>query len=156
MFDKYGSPVTGLSYVNQQYGPVPLQTQYNIVVETMVNQAELKIFTQEYFGKKQKRYVALSNHEMGVLNEQEKFMIDQVLARLGHMSATDIKNYVHLDVPWKQTKDKEIIPYHLVFEREFPFSQRDRSADLQGANIVDIEKELGSSSEEEQNYYSNL
>ena len=156
MFDKYGSSVTGLSYVNQQYGPVPLQQQYNAVIEAMIDQGYLKIFTQEYFGKKQKRYVALTNHEMGVLNEREKSMVDEVLAKLAHMSATDIKNYVHLDIPWRETKEKDIIPYHLVFERQIPFSQRDRSRDMQVANVIDVEKELGPSPQEEQDYYSNL
>ena len=95
MFDRYGSSVTGLSYVNQQYGPVPLQKQYNTVIEQMVHQGELKIFTQEYYGKKQKRYVALADHELGTLEEKEKTLVDEVLSRLAHMNATDIKNYVH-------------------------------------------------------------
>jgi hypothetical protein len=156
MFDKYGASVTGLSYVNQQFGPVPLQQQYNVVVKEMVDEGKLKIFSQEYFNKTQKRYVALENHDLGVLNEKEKTLIDEVLSRLAHMSAAEIKNYVHLDVPWKCTKEKEIIPYYLAYEREVPFAQRNRVGGSQDASGSDILNQLGKMNKEERDYYDNI
>ena len=155
MYERCGKSVTGLSYVHQKYGPVPLQAQYNAVIEKMQTTQEIKIFTQEYFGKTQKRYVALKEHGRGVLNEEEKDVIDSVLNHLSDMSATEIEKYVHLDVPWRVTKEREAIPYTLVFDREPPFAKRDYMEDFQNAAAQDVLKDLGDMPEDEAAYYSN-
>lgn len=155
MYDQYGQSVTGLTYVNQKFGPVPLQTQYKEVVINMQEQDELKIFSQDYFGLKQKRFVALKNHAAETFTEREKNVIDAVIARLSDMGARQIEAYVHEDVPWKATENKEVIPYNLVFERTVPFSRRDHRADMQTAAADAILKKLGPISDEEFNYYMN-
>ena len=155
-YDKYGKSVTGLSYVHQQFGPVPLQTQYRNVVDNMKDEQELKIFFQEYYGKKQKRYVALRNHTLGILSEEEKGTIISVINRLSDMSATEIADYAHLDIPWKITNNKEVISYNLVFDREPPFSRRNHMQDIANAAADDILKDLGEMDEQEYDYYKNL
>lgn len=155
-YEQYGKPVTGLTYIHQQFGPVPLQTQYSVVIEIMKRRNELKIFLQEYFGKKQKRYVALKNHELGVLSEKEKQSALSVLNRCSDMGATEITHYVHCDIPWKITKNGDVIPYQLVFDREFPFAKHHYIANLASASAEDILTELGDIDEKEHDYYTNL
>lgn len=155
-YEQYGKSVTGLTYVHQQFGPVPLQAQYHPVVQEMKMDDALKVFSQEYFGKRQKRYVALRKHALGILNEEEKETIDQVINRLSDMSATKIAQYVHLDIPWKATKSREIIPYQLAFEREAPFSRADHHMDFAIAAAEDMSKALGEMDEDEYLYYENL
>lgn len=155
MYEQYGQSVTGLSYVNQKFGPVPMQTQYNETVSVMQASDELKVFHQEYYGNPQKRYVALVNHKFDVLNEKEKNTIDRVIMSLSDMGARQIESYVHEDIPWKVTNNREVIPYTLVFDRTAPFARRDHKIDMQSAAANGILKKLGDISDDEFNYYMN-
>ena len=112
-FEKFGKPLTGMEYVNCQFGPVPAIKKYRPTIEEMIENGQLKIFSQEYYGLNQKRYVALINHIEDVFDLKEIRIIDSVISRLSDMSARQIEEYVHGDVPWKCTKDKQTIPYFI-------------------------------------------
>jgi uncharacterized phage-associated protein len=62
--------------------------------------------------------------DLTLLKASEKEIIDQVVNQLGDFSAKAISDYSHKDMPWKATKDGEIIDYELAFYREVPFSAR--------------------------------
>lgn len=155
-FEKTGRPVTGLNYVSRQFGPVPVLEEYYTVVTEMQGANQLKIFSQDYYGWAQKRYVALTNYEEGSLSLKEVIIIDSVINRLSDMSAKKIEDYVHEDAPWKLTKEKEIIPYHLAFDRKAPYAQVDHDMDMQNAAGSDALKDLGDQSKEDYNYYMSL
>lgn len=155
-FEITGKPLTGLNYVNRQFGPVPDTKEYGGVIEKMQSVNELKIFTQKYYGLTQKRYVALSNYAEDSLSLREIKIIDSVINRLSDMSARKIEDYVHEDAPWKLTKEKEIIPYSLVWERVSPYAQVDHEKIWQDAAGADVIKRLGPISKEEHDYYMSL
>jgi transcriptional regulator with XRE-family HTH domain len=155
-FEKYGRSVTGMNYVRLQYGPVPTTKEYTPVIKSMVVNNELKIFTQEYFGRVQKRYVALVNHADNSLTASETTVIDMVVSRLSDMSATQIEGYAHGDIPWKVTADKQVIEYDLVIDREMPYAQVDHEKMWQEAVGADVIKRLGPISKEEHDYYMSL
>lgn len=155
-FEKYGKSVTGMNYVKLQYGPVPTIKEYTPTVSSMVANNEIKIFSQEYFGRVQKRYVALANHGDNALTALETAVIDLVVSRLSDMSATQIEGYVHEDAPWKLTQDKEVIPYALIFERSAPYAQVDHNAEWQDVAGSDALKDLGEQSKEDYDYYMSL
>lgn len=155
-FEKTGRPVTGLNYVNRQFGPVPALEEYCTVVTEMQGANQLKIFSQDYYGWVQKRYVALTNYEEGSLSLREVVIIDSVINRLSDMSAKKIEDYVHEDAPWKLTKEKQIIPYHLAFDRKSPYAQVDHDMDMQNAAGSDALKDLGDQSKEDYDYYMSL
>jgi len=154
-FEVLGRPLSGLNYINRQFGPAPEQRQYSPLVEEMIKNSQLKIFQQEYFGLSQKRYVALKEHD-DVFSSKEIKIIDSVINRLSDMNAKQIEEYVHEDIPWKVTREKEIIPYQLAYDRTAPYAQVDHWAMWQNAGAKDILKYLGPMSEEEINYYENL
>ena len=54
----------------------------------------------------------------------QKRVIDNVVDSLSSMSATDISHYSHEDMPWKASKDMEVIDYELAFYRTAPYSVR--------------------------------
>jgi transcriptional regulator with XRE-family HTH domain len=158
-FDAYeilGKPLSGINYKNMQYGPVPDQAVYLDIVSEMINRGQLKIFQQDYFGLLQKRYVALEEHDENIFDVKELKVIDSVINRLADMSARQIEEYVHEDIPWKVTKEKEIIPYGLVVDRTAPYAQVDHWEMWQNAAAADVNKHLGEMSEDEINYYNNL
>ncbi len=145
-----------LNYINRQFGPVPNIEEYCGVVEKMQKVSQLKIFTQEYYGLIQKRYVALANYEEGSLTLKEIKVIDSVINRLSDMSARKIEDYVHEDAPWKLTKEKQVIPYCLAYDRTAPYAQVDHEKMWQDVAGADLTKRLGPISKEEYNYYMSL
>lgn len=155
-FEINGSPVTAMTYIRRQFGPVPAAKQYNPVIISMLANGELKIFSQQYYGMPQKRYVALKNYEADSLTAKEVEVMDKVINRLSDMSARQIEEYVHNDIPYQSAPDKQIISYNLVFERTSPYAHNDYGKLWHDAAIADTLKELGPMSDKECNYYKNL
>ena len=54
-------------------------------------------------------------------------MINEVLDKLGHMSAVQISEYSHGDIPWLTTENNRIIDYEAVFYRTPPYTVRSYS-----------------------------
>ncbi|MFA4874407.1 MAG: type II toxin-antitoxin system antitoxin SocA domain-containing protein [bacterium] len=155
-FELLGAPVTGISYRRLQFGPVPGRADFERVVKSMMQKDELKIFTHEYFGKPQKRYVALAEPNTEGFSVKEVEIVDKVIARLSDMNAAEIENYVHLDAPWMLTAEGGVIDYGLVVEREFPYAKRDYRKIWEGAAALDLISQLGPISREEAEYYEKL
>lgn len=155
-FETFGAPVTGMSYIKLQYGPVPAKKEYDPVLSSMKECGKLNIFTHKYFNKMQKRYVALANPNLKCFTAIEIELISKVINKLSNMSANEITEFVHEDVPWKLTKENDIIDYRLAFDRETPYSSNDYDLLMQDAGGRDILDSLGPISEEEEEYYRNL
>ncbi len=156
-FEILGKPVTNMNYIKLQFGPVPCLKDYNSVIEQMVKNDELKIISQTYHGMPQKRYISLVDPDLSIFKKAEEIkLIDKVINNLSDMNAKQIEDYVHEDTPWKIAKEKEIIPYYLVYDRTAPYAQADHWAEWQNAAGKDILKELGPISKEEYDYYENL
>ncbi|MBT5503658.1 DUF4065 domain-containing protein [Candidatus Falkowbacteria bacterium] len=155
-YEKWGKPIIGLSYVKLQFGPVPQSIQFRTVIKKMETENRIKIFIQEYHDMKQKRYVALGDFNLDNFSIKEKNVIDDVIAKLSDMSAAQIEQYVHEDIPWKVMGKNEVIPYELTVDRETPYAQVDHWQAWQNASGVDSLKHLGPISKEEYNYYENL
>lgn len=158
-FDSYEifeKPVTGMNYVKFKYGPIPHSKEYNSVVSEMINKNELKIITQEYHGMMQKRYIALVDADKDNLSEEEKNIINTVIAKYSDFNAKTIENFVHGDTPWKETKDREIINYNLVYNRIPPYANRDYEIEFMQAGASDINNSLPPLLKEEYDYYENL
>ncbi len=150
--------ISGLGYIHLQYGPVPVASQYRPVLEEMKNNQELRIIISDYHGLKIKRYINLISHDIDSLCPKEINVIDDVIGSLSNMSASQIEEYSHGDVPWQLTGDKEVIPYNLVFERRTPYAKR-KDDDLRCFKMTgakDVLNQLGSMAKTEYDYYENL
>ncbi len=156
-FEQTGKSITGLTYVKLQYGPVPLAQQYLPLIKQMIEEGSLKIIAQNYYGKQQKRYVALMNCDIEQFTPKELKAIEKVAdGDLSSMSASQIENYVHQDAPWMIPKMKEVIPYEFVMERKAPFAFRDYDQMWRTASAKDILKNLGHMPRAEYDYYESL
>ena len=151
-----GRPLTGMSYVKLQYGPVPRKSEYDSVIKKMAEKGELKIFSHEFYGKPQKRYVALREPSANAFTKKEADLINRNLNQLSDMKAAEITHYVHGDIPWKKTPDGEVINYGLAFQRELPYSRFDYALLQENASAQDMLEQLGPMSAEEADYYKNL
>ncbi len=121
-YELYEEHLSGASYRKLPNGPVPLSV--DVVLKTMVDKGELQLFKTNYFGYTQKRYMPLVSADLRLFNGAEKEVVDNVVDILSGMSATDISHYSHEDIPWKASKDMELIDYELAFYRTAPYSVR--------------------------------
>ncbi|MEO8211237.1 MAG: type II toxin-antitoxin system antitoxin SocA domain-containing protein, partial [bacterium] len=94
------------------------------IINDLIEAGKIKALKTEYFGYPQKRYIPLVKADLTNLKASEKEVIDNVIDRLSDMSAKGIAEYSHNDIPWKSTKEGEVIDYELVFYRGVPYSQR--------------------------------
>lgn len=121
-YEVYEEHMVGATFRKLPFGPVPLKL--DSVLKQMEEDGELKMIKTEYFDLPQKRYIPLKKADLTLLRASEKEIIDQVVNQLSDFSAKAISDYSHKDMPWKATKDGEIIDYELAFYRETPYSAR--------------------------------
>jgi transcriptional regulator with XRE-family HTH domain len=120
-YETYEEQMTGVTYKKLQYGPIPLE--FSQLVDSMEGK-EIKKITAKYKGYPQERYLPLVKADLSKLRASEKEIIDKVLIAHSDKTATEISSYSHEDIPWKATKDKDIIDYELVFYRAPAYSVR--------------------------------
>ncbi len=121
-YELYEEHLSGATYKRWAKGPVP--HEITTVLHDMEVAGMLQSFTADYYGYQQKRYMPLVNCDKRVFNGAEIDVIDKVIDQLSDMSATQISQYSHRDMPWKASKDRQTIDYELVFYREAPYSVR--------------------------------
>ena len=100
-----------------------MKSMKNILKE-MIQEGKLQGFDVKYFGYSQRRYFPLIAADRKLFNGAELEVVDKVIDQLSGMSATEISNYSHGDMPWKASSDRQVIDYELVFYREAPYSVR--------------------------------
>jgi len=127
-YEKYEEQCIGLTYQKEAYGPLP--KEFTKIVRAMKKDGELQEVTGSYFDKEQIKYLPLRRADLTKLKAHELAMIEDVLRRLSDMSADEIKEYSHRDVPWKVHLMHEDISYESVFYRDDAFSVSDDDDEL--------------------------
>lgn len=153
-FEIYGKFLTGAQYRKIDHGPAP--RDFNVAIEEMMQNQEVRRDVFDYFGKTQKRYLPLRNADLAVFGAHETKVIDSVIERLSDMNATQISEYSHYDIPWQSTADKELINYGYVFMRTAPYARRNHEMDFMQAGANDVLASLPPLSKEEYDYYAAL
>ena len=107
-FKKRGTSITGLVYAHDTMGALPLG-HYEIVGLENVHVSEEEDYDKIIF-----RFLPNKNIDLDVLSEEEFDILDTVLDRFGDFGSKDIVRYMHREIAYKNTKDKEIIPFKLA------------------------------------------
>lgn len=121
-YEKYEEQLMGAMYKKNTYGPTPVE--FKVIVREMIKNREVVPVNKEYFKYPQRKYLPLREPDLSVLRAHEKELIDEVLDRLSDMSAREISEYSHKDVPWMGAKFGDIIDYEAVFYRTKEYSVR--------------------------------
>jgi len=121
-YEQFETHLTGAKYRKLPHGPVP--QKLGNILEAMIKEGSLQRINTEYYGFPQKRYIPLQKPDMSELSASELSVIEQVINQYADWSAKKISDYSHKDMPWKASKEGEIIDYELAFYREAPFSAR--------------------------------
>ena len=126
-YERYEEQLIGATYKKNKYGPTPLE--FRKVVDKMIEAGEILKIPDKYFNYPETKYLPLRNPDLSRLSAREMIVIDHVLDRLSDMSAVQISEYSHNDVPWLTTDEGDIIPYESVFYRTPAYSVRKDDAD---------------------------
>ena len=124
-YEKFEEQLVGATYIKNQYGPTPVE--FAKIVQEMENEESLVKLEGQYFQYPQTKYLPLKKPDIGILNANEKVIIDEVLERLADMNANQISKYSHEDVPWLTTDEGQAIDYESVFYRTPAYSVRSYS-----------------------------
>ncbi len=128
-YELYEEHLSGARYRKLPYGPVPLS--FEKIVSSMIEKGEIKKIKTEYFNKLQTRYLPLEKADLTKLLASQKEVIDKVIDQMSDWSAASISDYSHNDMPWKASKEGEIIEYELAFYRDPPFSVRNYGNEIE-------------------------
>ncbi len=127
-YEKYEDQLIGATYLKNRYGPTPIE--FKKLVEKMIREKEITKIESEYFQYPQTKYLPLRKADLSELRANEIEIIDDVLKRLSDMSAAQISEYSHNDVPWLTTDDGKAIEYESVFYRTSEYSVREYDEDF--------------------------
>lgn len=123
-YEKYETQLVGATYMRNHFGPTPVE--FSKIVETMKNK-DLVMVKNKHFDYMQKKYLPLRPADTSILSGAEIEVINQVINKLSDMSAKQIAEYSHGDVPWMTAEEGEKIDYEAVFYRTPGYSVREYS-----------------------------
>lgn len=101
--------VTGATYRKRPNGPTTDQLLF--VLREMQHDGHVKIDDVEYHGYWKKQYTPLTPEPLGLLNDEEQALVDDVVDFVCRQnSAKTISEYSH-QMPWEMAGDGGVIPY---------------------------------------------
>lgn len=119
---KYGTSITGETYYNLEFGPIP--TTIKNLVDSVSDNPELamlsdvitiqcedghdihKVVCLQFFTEKDKEY----------FSEAEFEIMESICMKFKNYSTPQIVDFSHQEAPWRLTRQLEIIPYTLAAE----------------------------------------
>lgn len=127
-YERYEEQLVGATYKKNKYGPTPLE--FGKVAERMIEAGELQKLPDKFFSYPQTKYLPLRRPDLSLFSGREIEVIDRVLDRLSDLTAAQISEYSHNDVPWLSTEEGGVISYESVFYRTPAYSARPGDAGL--------------------------
>lgn len=120
-YELYEEQLIGATYIKNHFGPTPIE--FHKVALSMEGK-DITTVKSTYFKYPQNKYLPLRHADVTKLNGAELKVIDEVIERLSDLSAKQISNYSHDDVPWLTTEEGKPIDYEKVFYRTPMYSVR--------------------------------
>lgn len=124
-YEKYEEQIMGLDYIKNHFGPTPLL--FENIIEKMIESGEVEPVKSKFYQYPQTKYFINPEVEpdLTVLNGKEKEHVDFELQRLSDMTASQLSDLSHKDVPWISAEPGKSIDYESVFYRTNDTSLRD-------------------------------
>ena len=123
-FDSYERnehSITGDTYLKVAHGP--MAKSFEETIESLKRKEYIEeIHINLKNGHTQKRYVLLKDFNPEKLSHKEMLELDRNTKRLWGMTASQVSAYSHQDMPYRATKENDVIDYELVFYRDPVFS----------------------------------
>jgi uncharacterized phage-associated protein len=121
-FELNEKSITNETYLKYPNGPFPKHFEAlknKLIQENKINEKKESMFKGSYL---KYTYISLKKPNIDLIDKNEIKTINSVIDTLSHMTATEISNYSHDDIPWRGTENYKAIEYELVFYRNDPYS----------------------------------
>lgn len=122
-YAKYGHAITGAEYRRLKWGPVPKRLLS--AREALVEEGRAVLRADDGFAYAQTRIVPTQNPNLDLFSAAEIKLVDEVIAFLRNMTASEVSEFSHRMIGWKAAEDKEDIPYSTVFLVKTEISESD-------------------------------
>lgn len=127
-YEMYEAQLIGATYIKNKHGPTPLE--FRKIISQMIKYELIEKVKSQYYQYPQTKYLPLKNAIPSNLSANEIEVINNVLRKISNMTAKQISDYSHKDVPWLTTDNGKVIEYESVFYRTPPYSVREYSEDI--------------------------
>ena len=116
-YEKHEEQLMGLVYLKNHYGPTPLK--FDDLINELIQKHQIEKINSRYYKYPQVKYLIDPKIEpdLSLLNGQEINHIDEELQRFSDLTASELTNISHKDVPWITASDNKPIDYEAVFYR---------------------------------------
>lgn len=121
-YELYHKHISGYPFFRLPMWPAPYDFD-ELVFELELAQ-KIKKVVAPYMWYYQERFIPTVSPQKDIFSPEERMIIDDILARFSDFSAKDLSEYSHGDVPWKLSKDLQVIDYELTEKREWDFSRK--------------------------------
>ncbi len=121
-YEKYETSITNETYIKYERGPYP--QHFDEIIDEMIEEELIIINKKPYFATTIHKHYLQQVPDLSALNTQELSVINEVIDELSDMSATEVSQYSHGDMPWMIAEDNEELDYEYVFYRDPEYSVR--------------------------------
>lgn len=124
-YEKYEDQLMGLVYLKNHHGPTP--RLFENLIDEMIKKGEVEIVKSKFYQYPQIKYLVNPEIEpdLSILDGKEKEHIDNELQRLSDMTALQLTDLSHKDVPWLTAENGKPLEYESVFYRTADTSVRE-------------------------------
>jgi hypothetical protein len=131
-FLTHGEPITGQEYFKLPQGPAPRRLKS--ITEAMIKKKEFAWQEVPYYGRTQKKPIALRRADYSKFSGADVDLIRQTVEKFWKLTATEISDQSHVFLGWKAAHLQETIPYStaLVSRRKPTEQEHKYGLTLQG------------------------
>ncbi len=124
-YEKYEDQLMGLVYLKNHHGPTPLL--FENLIDDMVKKGNVEIVKSKFYRFPQTKYLVNPEIEpdLSILNGQEQKHIDWEMERLSDLTANQLTELSHKDVPWISAENGKPLDFESVFYRTSETSVRE-------------------------------
>jgi uncharacterized phage-associated protein len=126
-YEKDNRPITDLVYEKRQYGPMPTPTVFYSTLETLEKEDKLKLDKPD-LNSEVIVPVAQVKPNTEVFSGDEFEIIKIIKEKYFSSTAKELEDIAKNEPPYKMTKYREKIPYHLAYYRN-SFGEMDLEGD---------------------------
>lgn len=116
-YEKYEDQLMGAIYIKNHHGPTPLL--FERIIKRMIKDNEVEVTKSKFYQYPQVKYLINPeiNPDLSILNGLEKEHIDWEINRLSDMTAKELSEFSHKDIPWITALENKPLDYESVFYR---------------------------------------
>jgi hypothetical protein len=105
-----GNTITDLQYVHQANGPTPEPGRFMTLLNLLRENGDIDIIQVPFFNYKQKKIIPKRTADISVFEKEEIVLINDVVKKLGDLSARAASDLTHELLAWKLSENMEVLP----------------------------------------------